>query len=151
MFGLVPFNQRRGQMQNADDRFFDMDRVMEQFLNDAVFPGFFSQSGLMKVDICDAGDTYILEAELPGIKKENVHIETDDGQLTIAVEQDSQNEEKRESYIRRERRSSSMRRSFSLENIDAERISARMENGVLLLRLPKLKANPPAGRRIDIE
>lgn len=151
MFGMVPFNHKRGQMQGGEDRFTDMDRLFEQFFNDSVFPRFFSQSGLMKVDIRDDGDAYVLEAELPGVKKENVHIDAEDGRLTIAVEQDERNEEKGDSYVRRERRTSAMRRSFSLDGVDANRISAKMENGVLTLRLPKQEPAKESGRRIDIE
>jgi len=150
MFELVPFNRRRNQMQNRDRDVFDLDRVFENFFNDSVFPSFFSHSGMMKVDIRDEGDKFVLESELPGVTKENINIDIEDGRLSIAVCQQEQNEDKRENYIRRERRSTSMQRSFALDNIDVDKITAKLENGLLVLDLPKLEPNKPAGRKIDI-
>lgn len=151
MFGLTPYNTRRNQMQNRNNSLFDIDRVFENFFNDSVFPSYYKQSGLMKVDIKDDGDSYLLEAELPGIKKENINIDVEDGNLTISVNQDEQTEEKNESYICRERRACSMRRSFSLDSIDTEKISAKMDNGLLTLRLPKIEPTKPAGRKVEID
>jgi len=151
MFELVPFNRRRNQMQNRDRDVFDLDRVFENFFNDSVFPSFFSNSGMMKVDIRDAGDKFILETELPGVNKDNINIDIEDGRLSIAVNQQEQNEDKQENYVRRERRCTSMQRSFALDNIDADKINAKLENGLLTLELPKLEPNKPAGRKIEIE
>lgn len=151
MFGLTPYHSRRNQMQNRAYNPFDLDRVFESFFNDSVFPSYFRQSGLMKVDIRDEGDAYLLEADLPGVKKDQVNIDIEDGNLTISVNQEEETEEKRENYICRERRASALRRSFSLDNIDSDKISAKMENGLLMLRLPKLEPNKPSGRRVDVE
>jgi HSP20 family protein len=150
MFGLAPYDRRRNQMQPRDSNFFDMDRVLENFFNDSVFPGYFSRSGMMKVDIREEAGAYLLDAELPGVNKENVNIEIEDGRLTISVNQDEQVEDKQENFIRHERRSSSLCRSFDLDNIDSEKISAKMENGVLSLRLPKLEPEKQKSRKIDI-
>ena len=151
MFGLTPYNTRRNQMQNRTNNPFDIDRVFENFFNDSVFPSYYRQSGLMKVDIKDDGNDYVLEAELPGIKKENINIDVEDGNLTISVNQDEQTEEKNDNYLCRERRACSMRRSFSLDSIDSEKINAKMENGLLTLRLPKIEPSKPAGRKVEIE
>ena len=52
MFGLVPFDRRRNQIQPAgDERSWDIDRIFENFFNDAVLPGFYNRSGFMRVDI----------------------------------------------------------------------------------------------------
>jgi HSP20 family protein len=150
MFGLVPFDRRRDQMQSRENNWTDLDRLWENFFNDSLMPGYFTRSGLMKVDIRDDKDAYILEAELPGVAREDINIEIDDGRLAISVNQDEKAEEKRESFIRRERRRTSMCRSFGLENIDADKISAKLENGVLTLRLPKLDETKAQSRKIDI-
>lgn len=151
MFELVPFNRRKNQMQNRDRDVFDLDRVFENFFNDSVFPSYFSHSGMMKVDIRDDGDKFVLETELPGVSKENINIDIEDGRLSISVSQQEQSEDKRENYIRRERRCSSMQRSFALDNVAADKITAKLENGLLTLNLPKLEPNKPIGRKVDIE
>lgn len=66
------------------------------------------------------------------------------------VVQDETQEEKNENYIRRERRQSSLVRSFGLNDVDQEKITAIMENGVLHITLPKLTEQKPRGRNIDI-
>ncbi|MGI6333137.1 MAG: Hsp20/alpha crystallin family protein [Saccharofermentanales bacterium] len=151
MFELVPFNRRRNQIQGRNRDIFDFDRLINSFFNDSVFPSYFSQSGQMKVDIRDEGDSFVLETDLPGIKKENINIEIDEDRLTIAVNQEEQDEETRDNYLCRERRSCVMRRSFNIDRVDADNVSATFENGLLTLTLPKLEPAKPIGRKIEIE
>lgn len=151
MFEMVPFNRKRNQLQNRGRDIFDFDRLIDSFFNDSVFPSYFTQSGLMKVDIRDEGEYYVLETDLPGIKKENINIDFEDGRLTISVGQEEQNEEKQENYLCRERRSASMRRSFNVDNIDTGKISAKLEDGLLTMTLPKKEPDKPTGRKIEIE
>ena len=151
MFELVPFNRRRNQIQSRNRDIFDFDRLINSFFNDSVFPSYFSQSGQMKVDIRVEGDSFVLETDLPGIKKENINIEIDEDRLTIAVNQEEQDEETRDNYLCRERRSCVMRRSFNIDRVDADNVSATFENGLLTLTLPKLEPAKPIGRKIEIE
>jgi HSP20 family protein len=151
MFGLVPFDRKKSQLQNAsEDRDWDIDRIFENFFNDAIFPSFYNRSGLMRVDVSENEKAYVLEAELPGISKDQVNIEINDDRLTISVDQDENDEVKDENYIRRERRRCSMTRSFSIDNIDTEKISAKMDNGILKLELPKREPTKKAVKKIDI-
>ena len=147
MFELVPFNRRRNQIQSRNRDIFDFDRLINSFFNDSVFPSYFSQSGQMKVDIRDEGDSFVLETDLPGIKKENINIEIDEDRLTIAVNQEEQDEETRDNYLCRERRSCVMRRSFNIDRVDADNVSATLRMACTLT-LPKLE---PANRRQKIE
>ena len=151
MFGLVPFERKRNQMQNREDNVFDLDRVFENFFNDSIFPSYFNRSNLMRVDIREEGDAYGLDAELPGVSKENINIDIADGRLTISVNQDEKTEEKKENYVRRERRACSFCRSFDITDIDTDKISAKMENGVLSLTLPRREPEKPQGRKVAIE
>lgn len=152
MFGLVPFDRRRGQMQTARNQEWNLDRIFEQFFNDAIFPTHYTRSAFMKVDIGESDGAYWLEAELPGVKKEDVTIDVDKGQLTISVEHEETKEADQEDrYLRRERHCCSMKRSFSLENIDEENITAKMENGILRLTLPKMEPKPEESKKIDIQ
>lgn len=150
MFGLVPFDRRKNQVQTNDDRTWDIDRIFENFFNDAVFPSFYNRSSFMRVDIKENENAYLLEAELPGVSKDQINIETDNDLLTISVNQDESKEVNESNYLRRERRCCSMRRSFNIENIDADNIKAKMENGILSLELPKHEPDKKAVRKIDI-
>lgn len=124
------------------------------------FPSFFNDSlwnglnfGGFKVDVMEKKDAYVIDAELPGIDKNNVNIDIDDNMLTISANVDEHKEEKDESgrYLRRERRSGSYRRSFPLDNIKADEIKAEMNNGILTVRCPKKQESRPNTKRIPIQ
>lgn len=152
MFGLVPFDRRRNQMQSADrNQEWNIDKLFENFFNDTIFPTYYTRSGFMKVDIGETDQAYWLEAELPGVDKDQVQIDLNDGQLTISVEQNEESEVKDEKYLRKERHCCSMKRSFVLDNIDEEKIAAKLENGVLRLDLPKKEQQKTITRKIDIK
>ena len=91
-----------------------------------------------KTDIRDTGDAYVLEADLPGMKKEDIHIDVDGDRLSISAERSAVREEKDENggYIRCERSYGSFSRSFDISGIQGEDISAAYADGVLTLTLP---------------
>lgn len=91
----------------------------------------------MKTDIKETEDAYIVEAEMPGVKKENVELVCEKGILTIIAKANGEKTEEKEGYIRRERMAGEMTRRFELEDIDEEKISAKMEEGILTVTLPK--------------
>ncbi|HOQ38265.1 MAG TPA: Hsp20/alpha crystallin family protein [Acetivibrio sp.] len=148
MFGLVPFGRRGMERRNGD--LFDIDNFFDDFFNEPTFPVFFGNAGNMRVDIKENEKEYVLEAEMPGVRKEDINIEINDNRLTISANRDERVEEKRDNYIRKERRTSSMARSFSIDNVEADKITAKHENGVLTLILPKKEQSKPRGRKIDI-
>lgn len=121
---------------------------------DSFFRSFFGaeQSGSFRVDVQDKGNAYVLEADLPGVARENIHVDLNEDTLTISVESNENTEKKDENgYIMRERRTGCASRSFNVEGICRENISAAYENGVLTLTLPKMIEQPkPTHRRIDI-
>lgn len=109
--------------------------------------------GGMKADVREKEDAYIIDAEMPGMDKDDVVIDITDRTLTISVKMDEQSEQKDEEgrYLRRERRQGAFRRSFSLENVKADEIKAEMKNGVLSIYCPKKAKTMPNSRRIDID
>ena len=120
---------------------------------DDFFRAFFSETTpTMRVDVEDKGDAYLLTADLPGLKREDVRLSLEDGVLTIAAEYGSEQteEDKNRRYVCRERRTQSLRRSFSTEGIDEMNISARYADGVLYLTLPKLTEQKSGARQIEI-
>ena len=102
-------------------------------------------------DIRDEGDHYLLEAELPGFRKEDIDLDVKDGFLTISASRQESGETKQGGYLCRERRSGSFSRSFNLEGIQEEGITASYNNGVLELILPKRQAALPQSRKIAIQ
>ena len=112
-------------------------------------------ANLMKTDIQEHDDGYTLEMDLPGFKKDELHLELNDGYLTISAEKglDKDEKDKNDKYIRRERYAGSMSRSFYVgENMKEEDIHAKYENGILTLDVPKeQKKAVPEKRYIAIE
>ena len=104
-------------------------------------------------DIRDEGDKYVLEADLPGFNKDDIHVDLDDGSLTISAERSSDKEDKDDerSYVRRERFYGSYSRSFSVKHIDTDAITASYADGVLTLIMPKKAPDEPTARRLEIK
>jgi len=150
MFGLSPYRKNRGIMRPSD--FFDFDSFssfIDSFFNTDFFPQI-QNVGQMKVDIKENDKEYILEAEIPGVNKDEITVEVKDDMLTISVQRDERIEETKENYIRRERRYGSQSRSFYLDNVRAEDIKASFNNGILTISLPKKKIKSNNSRKIDI-
>lgn len=142
MFGMLPF-------ERSNDNLFDVfDDFERQFFGrtKATLPDF-------RTDIRELDGKYILEAELPGFAKEDIHLDLKDGILTISAQHSENKEEKDEkgTYVRRERRYGSYSRSFDVTGIDEEGITAAYQNGVLELTLPKTIPVVPEARKIAIE
>ncbi len=111
-------------------------------LFDPFFDDFFQDSHvneLMKTDITDEGDHYELQVEVPAVKKENIKLSLEDGYLTISASYHENNDsEKKGKYIRKERHSGEMARSFYVgKDVDEEDVSASLNNGVLTLDIKK--------------
>jgi len=149
MFGLTPY-RRNNHVSRRYPNLFDVEDFFESFWNDSFFPAFFNNSRQMKVDIKESDTEYVVEAELPGVNKNEINLEIHDDILTIAVNHNEEIKEERTNYIRRERRIDSMSRSFQLENIKNEDITAKFENGILSIHLPKKEPGRVKTRKIDI-
>lgn len=137
MFGMIPYGRAmtRHDMWNAND----------------IFRSFFeSAPASFRVDVRDEGDRYVMEAELPGIRKEDVKVSVENGVLTISAVTDAENERKAGNYVCRERRVGSMQRAFSLEGVREDGITGEYRDGILRLSLPRLTEALPARREIEI-
>lgn len=105
--------------------------------------------GGVPLDVMEKDNQYEVHASLPGIKPEDVQITVQGNTVTIRGESGAEQERKDENWIVRERRSGSFYRSFSLPSeVDSSKATARYENGVLVLDLPKAEAAQP--RRIQV-
>lgn len=102
----------------------------------------FGTNEFMKTDVKEVDDGYELDIDLPGFQKDDIKARLTDGYLTITAARGENKEEKDKdgSYIRRERYSGSMSRSFYVGNaVKEEDIRAKFENGILKLSVPKNK------------
>lgn len=138
MFGLVPFGARKS-LARPDDGFRSLfDVFNEPFFRDDFSP-FAWQGASFKVDVEDKGDSYELTADLPGMKKEDIALHYENNYLTIAAQKNEENDEKdsKGNFIRRERRTGQMSRSFYIDNIDEAKVAAEFKDGVLKINMPK--------------
>ena len=95
---------------------------------------------LMKTDVRETEDSYELDVDLPGFKKDEVNVELKNGYLTIQAAKglDKDETDKKGKYIRQERYAGSCSRSFYVgEDVEAGEVAARFENGILQLSIPK--------------
>lgn len=151
MFELTRRNSNHAV--NDYNPFREMEDMERRFFGPR-FDDFFRSADLaeFKTDVTDEGDHYLLEADLPGFQKEDIHLDLDGDTLTIRAERHSNVEKKeRNKVVRVERSYGSYSRSFDISGIDTEGIKARYDNGVLQLTLPKKHQELPASHRIEIE
>ncbi len=93
---------------------------------------------IMKTDVHELKDSYEMNVDLPGFKKENIHVDLKEGYLTVRAEKNLNKEETKEKkVIRSERYSGSMSRSFYVGEIEPDSIKCKYEDGVLTLEFPK--------------
>jgi HSP20 family protein len=121
---------------------------------DRVFDAFFGQTDqgrrwVPPMDLVEAEDHFVLKADLPGLREEDVNIEIQDGTLTISGERKAEHEQRERGWYRIERSFGSFNRSLTLpDGIDPDRIAASFSDGVLELQIPKPEERKP--RRISI-
>ncbi|NLJ80770.1 MAG: Hsp20/alpha crystallin family protein [Firmicutes bacterium] len=138
MFRIAPFRRRNGFGTFLPQAFSDVFNWPE------------TSWGGFTVDVKETADGYELEADLPGVAKDNINISVDDGYLTVAVRQEDIKSENNENYIRRERRQISSQRSFYVGNINPEDVVAKHRDGVLEIKFPKATAEADNVRNIPI-
>ena len=101
------------------------------------------------MDLVETEDHFVLRADLPGMKEEDVKIEFEDGTLTVSGERKAEHESKNEGYYRVERAFGAFSRSLTLpQGIDPEAVTASFDRGVLEVSIPKPEERKP--RRIEI-
>jgi HSP20 family protein len=104
------------------------------------------------VDISETDTEYLLKAQLPAVKKEDVHVTFDDGMLTISGERKQEKEEKGEKFHRTESLYGAFSRSFSLpESINTAGIRADSKDGVITVHVPKTKTEAQKPKEIKIQ
>ena len=125
--------------------------LFDDFFDD----GFFSkkEKSLMKTDIRETKDKYIIDIDLPGFSKENINLSLNKGYLEISAKVDEENNSKEdEKYVRRERFYGECSRSFYVgEDITEEDINAEFKNGILKIEVPKFDETKKSEETKQIE
>jgi HSP20 family protein len=104
------------------------------------------------VDIYENNEFVVVKAELPGVEKDRISVEVKEGILTLRGERGFDRELKEESYHRVERAYGSFHRSFSLPvSVDQEKVTARFQDGVLEVKLPKKVQAKPKQIEVDVK
>lgn len=94
---------------------------------------------LMKTDIREDENSYLLEVDLPGYSKDDIKIDITDGYLTINAKVEKEDKEDNKNYVRRERFTGEVSRSFYVgDDIKEDEVKANFKNGILTLEVPKL-------------
>ncbi len=144
MFELIPYGKNDNFFANA---FQDLESFSKNF-----FRG--SAASMLKTDIQDRGNMYLIEMDVPGVQKQDIEIDIKDNYLTVKCKRHeiSENKENNPNYIRRERSCGVYSRSFDIKMIQDEQITAKCENGVLRLELPKKQENiSKTDRKINVQ
>ena len=110
------------------------------------------ETNFFRTDIRQTDSGYLLEAELPGFKKEEIAVDIEGRTLTITAKKEESSEQKDETegYLRRERRSGTYSRSFRLNGIVTEDVTAAYEDGILRIDLPKKEMPVPEKRHLTV-
>ena len=141
--------------ENLFDEFFDDDFPMipMRSIRNPLYGK--NAKNLMKTDVRETDNTYELDVDLPGFKKDEVQLDLKDGYLTISAAKglDKDQEDKKGKYIRQERYTGACSRSFFVgEEIEPRDVSAKFEDGILRVSLPKrVKKELPRNSTIAIE
>lgn len=144
MFDLTPFDRAR----RGIDPFFSF-REIDDFEK-----RFFGRPlPMLRTDIRETEDAYILESELPGFQPEEIRVSVKNNRLTVCAQRNDEGDDDRESggYIRRERVRGSVCRSFDVTGVLTDKISASFHGGILILRLPKANTATDTEQDVPIE
>ena len=126
---------------------------MQRYFDDFPTFGFdFNNSFSPRIDISDDEKHVIVEAELPGVRKDDLKITLNDNILTIKGEKKLEKEKKEKNYYRSERCYGTFQRSFTLPvDVDSNKIDAKYNEGTLTLTMEKLKPAPVKVKEIEIK
>ncbi len=127
------------------DFFEDFDKMMKGFEGET-----FSK---MSLDVYETEEAAFIEAELPGVRKEDININVEDGVLTISAEKNiEEEEEKGRKYFTKEIRHGSFKRAFEIPTyLNEEDIKAKFNDGILKVEIPRKEEEIKKNKKIDIE
>ncbi|MEI6652398.1 MAG: Hsp20/alpha crystallin family protein [Chlorobiaceae bacterium] len=127
-------------------------KMFEDVFNDKLSPFFSSMvTPAFKVDISEDENNIFIEADMPGVNKEDIKVSIDNDLLSITAERTQSEEEKKKGFHRVERSWGCLSRSFTLGgNVNTEKIEAKHDNGVLKIVIPKVEPTPKKETAIPV-
>jgi len=144
-----PFREMEQEMATLWNR---MDRMLGRWPMKAGSEGVSALAWLPRVDITEDEKEYLVKAELPEVKKEEIKVQVRDAMLSISGERQSEKEEKGRKFHRIERASGHFERSFMLpDEADVTKITSEFKDGVLTVHLPKNPGAAPKALEIKVE
>ena len=143
---------------NRDEFLTPFDKIFDHLMNEQ-FPTFkeevgvsFNKGAYPKVNVYEYDDKIGIVAEIPGLKKDQLNIEVEDGVLTVSGDKHGITEEDGAKILRRELKSSSFKRSFQLgELLDGEKVKANFNDGILSISIPKVEPEKPKKTFVKIK
>lgn len=146
MFKLTPFS---ASPRKRDD-YVDFYDAIDDFFGSSPFRSL--RNDTFKLDVKEEDKSYVIEADLPGVDRENIKVNYDDQTLMISVEHKEEKEEKddNDNYLHRERRACAMKRAIHLPDVDPSNVKAKLNNGVLHIIAQKAE-HVNEGYAIDVE
>ena len=138
MFELTPFVKHNA----VYDPFKEFDEMEKRL---------FGGAASFRTDVKDTGDAYVIEAELPGFKKEDINVSVEEDVLTVTATRKEEMSDKKDGYLRRERSYGSFSRSFDVSQVVADRITGSLEDGILTLQLPKRHKAERSVRKVELQ
>ena len=118
---------------------------------DDFFPTYRKNELTMKKDVKENEKNYELDIELPGVNKDNIDINLEDGYLNVSYRVENKKDDEHGKYIRKERYYGSMSRSYYVGDVNKENIEASYDNGVLTILVPKEEEPKKEVKKITIK
>jgi HSP20 family protein len=129
----------------------EVGRLFDGLLSDVDGDGNFMASWSPRADVRENNESFVIEAELPGVNKSDVKITLHENVLTVKGEKKQEKEEKENNFHRIERSYGSFERSFSLPtNVKSDKIDAAYKDGVLTITLPKVEESKPKEIQVKV-
>lgn len=142
MFGLVPLKDMN--LKNNEG----LDSLFSNFFDNDLMS---SMNNKFSVDVVEKDKAYEVNAELPGVKKEDIKLDFKNNYLVIGAKREDEDNEKDASYIRKECSYGEFSRTFYFDDVQQDKISAKYEDGILKVILPKEVKKEDKGRQIKIQ
>ena len=126
--------------------------IFERMMDDNFFFGYDNNNLTPSVDINESGEAFMISADLPGIEKSNIEVKVEDDTLILSAIRDIDKSDTNEKFHYNERKFGTFSRSFKMpKTVKEEKITAKLDNGVLSIVIPKAEDTIKSNRLITVK